>query len=140
MLYVIAANGQSIAYFSGYSGIRPQAAAIDQWGNFWVAADTLLRLSAGTTPIEVTNVQPLCASGGALTARVAGANDSGTVEFFVDGVSFGSANVANGVASRTVALAPGARRVLANYRGPSYFDGYASEARFVAVNQAGACQ
>ncbi len=118
----------------------PKRAAIDQWGNFWVAADTLLRLSAGTTPVEVTNVQPLCASGGALTARVAGANDSGTVEFLVDGVSVGSANVANGVASRTVALVPGARRVMANYRGPSYFDGYASEARFVAVNQAGACQ
>ena len=107
LLYVVAANGQSIAYYSGYAGIRPQAATIDQWGNFWVAADTLLRLSEGTTPVEVTNAQPLCASGGVLTARVAGANDSGTVEFLVDGTSVGSASVANSVAQSRGGLGAG---------------------------------
>jgi hypothetical protein len=140
LLYVVAADGRSIAYFSGYAGVRPQGAAIDPWGGFWVAADTLVRFSAGTTPVEFAQTQPLCASGGNLVVRVAGADDFGTVEFVVDGVSVGSANVANGIASRAVTLAPGVRRVLATYRGPSYFDGYASEARMVPVNQAGACQ
>ena len=105
-----------------------------------MAADTLLRFSPGTTPVELINPLPLCASGGTLIARVAGANDFGSVEFFVDGISAGSASIANSLASHAVVLAPGVRRVLATYHGASYFDGYSSDARFVAVNQAGACQ
>ena len=140
LLYIIAADGRSVEYFSSYAGFHPRGAAIDAWGNFWVAADTLLRFSPGTTPVEIINPLPLCASGGTLIARVAGANDFGSVEFFVDGSSAGSASIANSLASHAVVLAPGVRRVLATYHGASYFDGYSSDTRFVAVNQAGACQ
>jgi hypothetical protein len=139
LLYVVAADGRSLEYSTLYAGILPSAAAIDPWGSFWVASAVLTRFSAGTTPIEFINPIPLCATGGTLSARVAGANNFGTVEFFVDGLSVGSAPVANSTASKTVTMAPGARRVLATYHGSSYFDGYSSEARYIPVNQAGAC-
>lgn len=140
LLYVIAADGRSLEYFTRYASPWPLGAAVDSFGHFWVAGTSLVRITAGTTPIEFTHATPMCATGATLSVRVAGANDVGMVEFFVDGSSVGSSAVAGSSAAKTVAMSPGARRVHAIYRGSSYFDGYASEVRHVPVNQAGACQ
>lgn len=142
LLFIVAADGRSIEYSTLLAAPLPNGAAFDAWGHFWSANGNgvLQRISAGTTPVEFTNPVPLCATGSAVGVRVAGANNSGTVEFFVDGQSAGSAPVALGVASKTIAMAPGARRLVATYHGASYFDGYSSDARYMPVDQAGACQ
>ena len=139
LFFVIAADGLSVEYSTRYAGLSPRAAAIDMWGHFWVAGTVLKRFSAGATPLDFIHTIPLCATAGSLTVRVAGANNDGTVEFFVDGFSIGTVPVANGMATVTVSMRPGIRRVIATYRGSSYFDGYSSEAQLVPVDQAGAC-
>ncbi len=140
LFYVISADGRTVEYSTPYAGISPHAAAIDSWGHYWVVGSTLKRFSIGSLPVEFTNSIPLCAPSGTVSARVAGANNFGIVEFFVDGVSAGTAGVANSLATKSVALPPGARKLLATYHGSSYFDGYSSEPTYMPVNQTGACQ
>jgi len=140
VFFVIAADGKAFEYSTRYAGVAPRAAAIDPWGHFWVAGGVLKRFSSSTFPIQFSNAVPLCAPAATISARVAGANNFGIVEFFVDGVSAGSAAVANDVATTTIQIAAGARRFVATYHGTSYFDGYSSEPTYMAVNQAGACR
>lgn len=140
VFFVIAADGKSFEYSTRYAGVAPLAAAIDPWGHFWVAGGVLKRFSSSTFPVQFSNAVPLCAPAATISARVAGANNFGNVEFFVDGTSAGSATVANDIASKTVPVSAGARRFVATYHGSSYFDGYSSEPFYMPVNQAGACQ
>lgn len=140
VFFVIAADGKTFDYSTRYAGVTPRVAAIDPWGHFWVAGGVLKRFSSSIFPIQFSNAVPLCAPTATISARVAGANNFGTVEFFVDGASVGSATVANDVATRTIPVSPGARRFVATYHGTSYFDGYSSEPMYMPVNQAGACQ
>ena len=140
VFFVIAADGQTFEYSTRYAGVAPRGAAIDPWGHFWVAGSVVKRFSSSTFPVQFGNALPLCAPAATISARVAGANNFGTVEFFVDGSSAGSAAVTNDVATRTLPVAAGARRFVATYHGTSYFDGYSSEPFYMPVNQAGACQ
>ncbi|MCC6194931.1 MAG: Ig-like domain repeat protein [Burkholderiales bacterium] len=130
----------TVRYYTPYARYHPTAIAVDGWGHAWVANGALTRFSVGRTPVSFTNPLPLCAPSGTLSAYVAGANSTGTVEFFVDGASMGTAPVVESRASKAVPLRAGARSVKATYRGATYFDGYSSEDRFMPVNQAGACQ
>lgn len=139
-LFVIAADGRAFDYSTGFAGFPPRTAAFDPWGHFWIGGAALKRYSTGVLPVEFTNVTPLCAAGAALVTRVAGANSLGTVEFFADGASLGSAPVSHGIATKSVALAAGVRRFVATYRGASYFDGYSTEPTYLAIDQAGACR
>jgi hypothetical protein len=140
ILFVVAADGRTLDYSTGLPGFAPLTAAFDPWGHFWIGGEALKRFSTGTLPVEFTNVTPLCASGGTLSARVAGANSLGTVEFFANGASLGSVPVTNGIASRAAALPAGVQRFVATYHGSSYFDGYSTEPTYLAIDQAGACR
>ncbi|MEP7327728.1 MAG: hypothetical protein ABI777_00850 [Betaproteobacteria bacterium] len=139
VFFVIAPSGLSIEYSTRYGGLTPRAAAIDAWGHFWVAGEVVKRFSEGLTPLEFTHPIPLCATAGTLSVHVAGANNLGTVDFFVDGVAVGTMPVVNSIATKSLSMSPGMRRVVATYHGPSYFDGYSTEPQYVPVNQAGAC-
>lgn len=138
LLYVISSGG-NVEYSTLFARPWPGAAATDGAGDLWVAGDALTRFTATARPFEFTNPIPLCATGGTVSVRVAGAGNFGTVEFFIDGTSVGSGPVAGGAASKAVTAMAGARRIYATYRGTSYFDGYSSEPRYMPFNQAGAC-
>ncbi len=140
VFFVIAADGKNLEYSTRFAGSAPRAAAIDPWGHFWVAGNVVKRFTSSTFPVQFTNAIPLCAAAAKISARVAGANNVGAVEFFVDGISAGTANVTNDVATKTVAITAGARQFVATYHGSSYFDGYSSAPQYMPVNQAGACQ
>ncbi len=140
LLYRVAADGQSLDYATQYALARPHAMVLDAAGDPWVMGGGLWRFSPQGMAVDFTLQKRLCASGAALSVRVAGAGNAGNVEFFVDGASVGTVPVSASAASKTVPLSAGAHLVRATYRGAGYFDGYASEERYFGVDQAGACE
>jgi hypothetical protein len=120
-----------------------QGLGVDRWGGVVIASYSYLqRLAVGSLPVYITaSPNPGCAGQTVtLSAQIAGSNDNGTVDFQIDGVSVGSASIANGVATKGASLAVGVRKLKAIYHGAGPFDGYPSFDLTFAVNQAGACQ
>lgn len=143
LLFVVAADGRSVAYASSFEGAGVEGAARDRFGNLVTIdrAGVVRTLSPHTVPVELA-VAPEAACAGApveLAARVAASYDRGTVTFEVDGTGAGAAMVMDGRARMTTTLPVGVRRLRATYAGGGAFDGYSSSVRLVAVNQAGAC-
>ncbi len=141
-LFVVDSAGQTVEYSTFLAGGPPGAMTMNASGDVIIVGSgaTLQRLSVGSTPVEIVTPVPACAPAATLTAHVAGANNYGSVEFVVDGVSIGLAPVQNSIASKPVTVGPGIRLVRATYYGPSSFDGYSSALKYLPVNQAGACQ
>jgi hypothetical protein len=144
-LMMIDPSAPQITYGTWLTGGRDlRAIAVDSSGSVMLAGGgaTLQKVSQGLTPVTLTaNPNPSCVSSAStLAATIAGAGAGGTVEFFVDDQSVGTAQVAAGGASKPVSLALGVRKIQATYHGPAYFDGYSSAVAYLPVNQAGACQ
>jgi hypothetical protein len=139
---VVASDGSAALYASALPQFNVRGLAVDRWQNVIVLSEgALMRLAPNALPVEVSaSPSPACASlATTLTARVAGANDAGTVDFIVDGVVIGSVPVVSSSAARSITLAGGVRQIKAVYHGVGPFDGYASTPMLLAVNQAGAC-
>jgi hypothetical protein len=143
VLWIFSPDGAQLRYGSVLPQYNVRGLAVDRWQNIVVASGgALLRLSAGQLPVDVKiSPYPPCAgTTTTLTALLPGANDSGTVDFIVDGTSVGSVNVTDSTAVKSLSLAVGVRRIKAVYHGAGPFDGHTSLNLAVPVNQAGACQ
>jgi hypothetical protein len=140
-LVVVSADGRLL-----YSSALPQqnlrGLGIDRWGNLLVeGARGLTRIAEGRRPIDLqlTPSSPCTNTPVLLRALAPGSNDSGSIEFRVDGAVVATKPVSNTAAAYTLALAVGVRKVAATYHGPGPYDGYGSSELALAVNQAGVC-
>jgi hypothetical protein len=135
-------DGSKILYSTTLPKNGVQGIGIDAYQNIVIANDdSIQRIVAGRVPVDLSlPAMTLCTGQPiAITARIAGSNDIGTVDFQVDGLSIGTAPIVNAVATKSQQLATGVRKLKAFYHGTGLFDGYSSFDIYAAVNQAGIC-
>lgn len=140
-LVVVSADGR-LLYSSALPQQNVRGLGIDRWGNLLVAgARGLTRIAEGRRPVDLQLTPPSpCTNTPVLLRAVApGSNDSGSIEFRVDGAVVATKAVSNTAAAYTLTLPVGVRKVGATYHGPGPYAGYASSELPLAVNQAGVC-
>ena len=121
-LVVVSADGRLL-----YSSALPQqnlrGLGIDRWHNLLVAgARGLTRIAEGRRPVDLqlTPASPCTNTPILLSALAPGSNDSGAIEFRVDGTVVATKPVSNTAAAHTLTLPVGVRKIAAtlSWTGP----------------------